>query len=395
MRRVRDPVHGFITLTPVEARLVETRAFQRLRRVHQLGLTHYVYPGAEHSRFQHALGVLHVAGQLCEALGRQGCGPENPELVRIAGLLHDLGHPPFSHAGEQGVRHELRTLRLVERGEVAEVLQSFGHDPVAVAGLIAGSGEAVGCGIVSGELDADRMDYLLRDSRMCGVRYGEFDIARVIESATVARVEGKPRLAVRSSGLHAVEGLLLARYSMFQQVYFHRTRRILDLFLEEVMPTLPDNDDEWLRWDDCRAFVTLQDDERPIAQAIVHRKLPACVVEMEVSNAESRGEADHLSALLTAAVPGRVWVDSTARMRAFRPEGDVPVVEPRRADTVGGATGDLPDDHVRSVFSASPVLRAMDPHVEQRRVYVERAHADLARALVQGFRQSGTQLRLF
>ncbi len=380
MRRIRDPIHGFIPLRPVEAALVETPAFQRLRRVQQLGLTHYVYPGAEHSRFVHALGVCHVAGQLCDSLARDGEPVLHADEVRIAALLHDLGHPPYSHAGERGVRHELRTLRLIREGEVADVLTRHGHDPHAIAALVEGTGDPVGSAIVSGELDADRMDYLLRDSRMCGVRYGEFDIARVVESATVVEVDGRRRLGVRGSGLHAAEGLILARYSMFQQVYFHRTRRILDLFLEEALPELPDDDAGWLRWDDGRVFCMLQDDPREVAQAIVHRRLPACVVEMEVLDSESAAEADHLSALLKAAVPGRVWVDSTARMRAFRPEGDIPVVQ---------------GDRVRSVFSASPVLRAMDPHVEHRRVYVDRPVAPLAAALVSGFRQSGTQLRLF
>lgn len=380
MRRIRDPIHGFIPLRPVEAALVETRAFQRLRRVHQLALTHYVYPGAEHTRFTHALGVCHVAGQLCDTLGREGFPVAAQEHVRIAALLHDLGHPPYSHAGERGVRHELRTLRLVRSSEVAAVLTRFDVDPDAICALIDGTGDPVGSAIVSGELDADRMDYLLRDSRMCGVRYGEFDIARVIESATVVEVDGRRRLGVRGSGLHAAEGLILARYSMFQQVYFHRTRRILDIFLDEALPELPQDDEAWLRWDDGRVFCALQDDPRPAAQAIVHRRLPACVVEMEVRDAESAAEADHLSALLTAAVPGRAWVDSTARMRAFRPEGDIPVVQ-------GG--------QVRSVFSASPVLRAMDPHVEHRRIYVDRDLVPLANALVHGFRQSGTQLRLF
>ncbi|MFN7145239.1 MAG: HD domain-containing protein, partial [Myxococcota bacterium] len=139
MHRVRDPIHGFLDLRPVEAALVDTRAFQRLRRVKQLGLTHLVYPGAEHSRFVHSLGACHVAGLLATSLQRAGW-TGNADVVRVSALLHDLGHPPFSHAGERGVPHEEMTLRLVREGEVAEVLTAYGMDPEEVAGVISGGG---------------------------------------------------------------------------------------------------------------------------------------------------------------------------------------------------------------------------------------------------------------
>ncbi len=378
MHRVRDPIHGFIDLSPVEAALVDTRAMQRLRRVKQLGLTHLVYPGAEHSRFVHSLGACHVAGLLGSALARAGWTGDI-HLVRVCALLHDLGHPPFSHAGERGVPHEAMTLALVREGEIAEVLRAHGVDPAAVVAILDGTGDRVSGALVSGQLDADRMDYLLRDARMCGVRYGEYDLPRLVESVAPAPDGG---LAVRGAGLHAVEGLLLARYSMFQQVYFHRTRRVLDLLLEEVLPDWPTDPDAFLAWDDGRALELLRDDPRPAARAIWDRRIPACVAELEVSaDPEQLAEADAIAARLGEILGAPPRVDSSARMVTFRPSGDIPILES--------------DGRTRSVFAASPVLRRMDPHVEVRRIYVDRPLADRARAEVVALRRQAVQLRLF
>lgn len=377
MHRVRDPIHGFIDLRPVEAALVDTRAFQRLRRVKQLGLTHLVYPGAEHSRFAHSLGACHVAGMLTESLQRAGWKGD-AGLVRVAALLHDLGHPPFSHAGERGVPHEEMTLRLVRGGEIAAVLRAHDVDPDAVAAAIDGGPDPVAHALVSGQLDADRMDYLLRDARMCGVRYGEYDLPRLVESLVLGP-DGT--IAVRGPGLHAVEGLLLARYSMFQQVYFHRTRRVLDLLLEEVLPDWPTDPEAFLDWDDARAGELLRLDPRPAARAVWERRVPACVAELEVSaDPEQHAEADALAAHLAAVLGVPPRVDSSARLVTFRPAGDIPILD-------GGRT--------RSVFSASPVLRRMDPTVEMRRIYVNRPLADAARSAVAAFRREAVQLRLF
>jgi hypothetical protein len=224
------------------------------------------------------------------------------------------------------------------------------------------------------------MDYLLRDARMCGVRYGEYDLARLVESVALAPGGG---LAVRRAGLHAVEGLLLARYSMFQQVYFHRTRRLLDILLESVLPDFPTEPEAFLAWDDARVLEGLRDDPRPAALAVRERvALPACVAELEVSAApEQRAAADELARLVGDALGESPLVDSSARMSAFAPAGDIPIVDP--------------DGLVASVFTASPVLRRMDPTVEVRRVYVPREAEAAARDAVAAFRRRGAQLRLF
>lgn len=385
MRNVRDPVHGVIRLRPVEAALLDTLPLQRLRRVRQLGLTHYVFPGAEHSRFTHSLGACHVAGQLGEALAAEGWRGDIGR-VRVAALLHDVGHPPFSHAGEQGEPHERTSERLIRSGEIAAVLEAHGLDPDDVVRCFDVRADPVAAGIVSGSLDADRMDYLLRDARMCGVSYGNYDLPQIVASVVPAPEGefGGGGIAVRAAGLHAAEGLLLARASMFLQVYFHRTRRLLDLLLEEVVPRWPQDDlDAWLSWDDGRVLELLREDPRPAAQALRDRRvLPACVAEFEVTaDPVQRAEAAALAGELERALGDAPRVDSSARLVAFKPAGDIAVV-----DDAGG---------VRSVFTASPVLRRMDPDIELRRIYVPRACAREAREVVERFRRQGAQMRLF
>ncbi len=379
MRRFRDPIHGTIELRAVEAALVDTRPLQRLRRIRQLGLTNLVFSGAEHSRFTHSLGACHVAGLLGEALARQGWDGD-VGLLRVAALLHDVGHPPFSHAGEQGVAHETMTAAIVRSDEIAAVLRAHDVDPEALLAQFDPRREPVAAALVAGQLDADRMDYLLRDAHMCGVSYGRYDLPRIIDTLGLS-AEG--RVGVRRAGLHAAEGLLLARYGMFMQVYFHRTRRILDLLLEEVLPRWPADVEGYLTWDDARVMEALRGDPRAAARAVRERaEVPACIGEFELTaDPDQRAAAEAITARLREALAEDLRVDSSARLTAFKPSGDVPIL-----DAHGAAT---------SVFAASPVLRRMDPDIELRRVYAPRARAAEARALVGELRVRGAQLHLF
>jgi HD superfamily phosphohydrolase len=379
VRRLRDPIHGTLRLSPIEAELLDTRPMQRLRRIRQLGLTNLVYPGAEHSRFTHSLGACHVAGQLGEALVGGGWRGD-VQLLRVAALLHDVGHPPFSHAGEQGVAHEHMSAAIIRHGDVAEVLLRHGFDPEQVLAQFDPRREPVTAALVSGQLDADRMDYLLRDAFHCGVSYGRYDLPRLVETIGLS-ADG--RVGVRQAGLYAVEGFLLARYAMFLQVYFHRTRRILDLLLEEVLPRWPTDVEGYLAWDDARVLEVLRDDARPAARCVRDRcDVPACIAEFETTaDPADREAADSVAARVREAIGHGVHVDSSARLVAFRPGGDIPIL-----DADGAAT---------SVFTASPVLRRMDPDIELRRVYAPRARAEEARAIVRACRGRGLQLRLF
>ena len=196
---IRDPIHGNITLSPAEFAILNTQAFQRLRHIRQLGLTDLVFPGATHTRFSHSLGVMHLAermlaqgfARVSESLIPRGERPRLIKLMRFVGLLHDLGHPPFSHALEDlfepGFSHEEMARRIVLETEIGEIIRHHGpKDGVAledVVNLLAGHPskdlEFLRT-VVSSELDIDKMDYLMRDSTYCGVRYGLFDLERLL-----------------------------------------------------------------------------------------------------------------------------------------------------------------------------------------------------------------------
>ena len=251
MLSLRDPVHGFIRADALETALVNSRPVQRLRFIHQLGFTFLVFPGAEHSRFGHVLGAMHLAGRVYDALcskseGLLPPGTRSPErrLVRAAALLHDLGHAPFSHSAEElfegGIDHEEMTRRLLHAPEIEEIFARHG-DGIGTADverLLEGGGtptERLLARIVSGELDVDKMDYLLRDSLFCGVRYGTYDLERLLD--TMLPIEdpetGVWGIGVEEGGVHALEALVMARYYMFTQVYFNVTGKALELHLNE------------------------------------------------------------------------------------------------------------------------------------------------------------------
>ncbi|MEM7050858.1 MAG: HD domain-containing protein [Acidobacteriota bacterium] len=183
MLSLRDPVHGFIRADSLEAALIDSAPLQRLRSIRQLGLTHLVFPGAEHSRFSHALGAMELAGRAYDSLAAKSGGrlPESRtcrerRLVRAAALLHDIGHAPFSHSAEElfeeGIDHEEMTRRLLRLDELQVPFERHGDGLTAadVDELLAGRGDPLLGQIISGELDVDKMDYLLRDSLFCGVR---------------------------------------------------------------------------------------------------------------------------------------------------------------------------------------------------------------------------------
>ncbi len=289
----RDPVHGFIEADELEAALIRTRPMQRLRQVRQLGLTHLVFPGAEHSRFGHALGAMHLAGRVYDTLARADGMPLDPgprargrRLVRAAALLHDLGHAPFSHWAEdlfeEGIDHEEMSRRLLAGDEIREVFERFGDgvegsDVIRLLGDRLDGPEQLLSPIVSGELDVDKMDYLLRDSLFCGVRYGNFDLDQVLSTVRplVDDTTGEHRLGIDAEGLHAVESLILARYYMFTQVYFHVTGKALELHLNEWLHeeaiTWSSDPDRFLANDDGEMMTLMRRSDSLHARAITDR----------------------------------------------------------------------------------------------------------------------------
>ena len=235
MAVLRDPLWNNIRVDGPFLRLVDAAPFQRLRYVRQLGLAHLVYPGATHSRFEHALGAYHLTGLTVRALEDDGQLGDVPALDRrlvvAAALLHDIGHYPFSHALEEiGVAHHEEVAGpLLCQGPIATVLRAeFAPDaPERVLALVRGTSDSPLQGLISGSIDLDKTDYLKRDALMCGVAYGEIDVERLRHALAVVPDPdtGRPVIGIREKGLSALESLLFAKYQMYRNVYWHHAVR--------------------------------------------------------------------------------------------------------------------------------------------------------------------------
>src|SRR2546423_14705003 len=245
-RIYRDPVHNIIRLRTdtdegrLMVRLIDSFEFQRLRRIKQLGLALFTYQGAEHSRFAHSLGALHLMTRVLDRPAEKyDISDESRAAARAAALLHDTGHGPFSHVMEKvlNFHHEewTRRVMLSEETEVGQVLRDYSAElPDAVASIIEGTFRpAFLAQLVSSQLDVDRMDYLLRDSLMTGAKYGNFDLEWIVNAIEVD--ERADRIYVSARGLYAVEEYLQARYYMFRQVYYHRTLRSAEAVLRSAL----------------------------------------------------------------------------------------------------------------------------------------------------------------
>ena len=231
---IRDPVWNTIRLDPVAAAIIDTPAFQRLRYIRQLGLAHLVYPGATHTRFDHALGVYHLAVRAIRTLEAGSQVPpevwEGVRLIPYAALLHDIGHYPFSHALEElepepiAANHEEMSARFFESKEMRAALAPLGEGAAEqISRIIQGRGENALRGLVSGSLDLDKMEYLRRDARFCGVPYGEVDVERLLQGLVLLQdpVSGNWEVGLRAKALSALESLLFSKYQMFRNVYWH------------------------------------------------------------------------------------------------------------------------------------------------------------------------------
>ena len=243
MPTFRDPLWNNIRVDGAFLRLVDTPVFQRLRYVRQLGLAHLVYPGATHTRFEHALGAYHLARETVRVLGESGeldgVAPDERTLVVAAALLHDLGHYPFSHALEEiGIaHHEAVAGPLLDQGDIGDILRAeFGRDaPARILDYICGKSLSPLQGLISGSIDLDKLDYLKRDAKMCGVPYGEIDDERLRHALTVVRDpgsgsgsspgSGRLTIGLRDKGLSALESLLFAKYQMYRNVYWQHAVR--------------------------------------------------------------------------------------------------------------------------------------------------------------------------
>ena len=224
-------------------RIVDTPAFQRLRYVRQLGHAFLVYPGATHSRFEHALGTYHLAGRAIAGLRERGdfdgLGESDALLIRLAALLHDIGHYPFSHALEEAAypSHETLGAALLRRGPLADALAESGlaDAAAAIGAVITGASAHPLAGLVSGSIDLDKIDYLKRDALMTGVSYGEIDVDRLLACLTVVELDGRRRIGVLEKGLTALESLLFAKYQMYRNVYWHHAARSANAMFKRLV----------------------------------------------------------------------------------------------------------------------------------------------------------------
>lgn len=233
-----DPIHDFIRVNPHELKIIDNPIFQRLRRIKQLSGAHLTYPAAQHTRFEHSLGVMHITSQAGLALKEKGIIKQSDiEILRLAGLLHDIGHGPFSHLFEEIIQqkkisHEDFGRRLILKSEIGDTLTKYGYNKKTIAEIAFGDSKFQYLNeIVSGALSADMMDYLLRDGYFTGAEHAKIDHKRLTQSLDVH----KKKLALERSALYSFESMMHSRYQMFKAVYFHKTVRAAEVMLLEAL----------------------------------------------------------------------------------------------------------------------------------------------------------------
>jgi HD superfamily phosphohydrolase len=238
---ITDPVHRYIRFSEVEKDLIDTAIFQRLRRIRQLAGAHLVYPGAQHSRFEHSLGTMHIAGYAGETLLAKGYLDDEDKVqkLRLAALLHDVGHGPFSHLFEEVLdlrrnkSHEDIGKQMISDSALSDILKKHGYNPSDVCRLSFGESKIKFLNeIIAGGLSSDLMDYLSRDGLFTGVEYGKIDYHRLVSSFEVVQ---NGHLAINRSALYSFESMLISRYEMFKAVYFHKTVRSAEVMLLNSM----------------------------------------------------------------------------------------------------------------------------------------------------------------
>jgi uncharacterized protein len=390
VKRIFDPIHHFIELSDPEVALLDTAPMQRLRRLRQLGLAYLAFPAAEHTRFGHALGALAMGERVFDALHRRDDGYFSSEaeylaqrrLLRVSLLLHDVGHGPFSHACEAvlGVYHEERTRNILAQPEITAAIEGIGVDVARVLELILGDPATpypVLRELVSGpNLDADRMDYLLRDAYFTGVVNGRYDSDQLVGSLRVLDGSGGPVLGVDSRGIVALESFLLARYMMFSTVYFHHTTRQYERILQEALraiwpnPRALDPVQAFLEWDDFRVLDAMRTATDRFGRAVRNRdSLYALVAEFNAEGDLRAFEASH--ARMLERYGDAVWADTQEQLMHRLPlllDGATPTVLVRtRSGTVGAR-------------DASDLIRRITGKAFWRKLFVERAGVDLAEA---------------
>ena len=405
VHEIRDAVHVFDHVDTRERALIDSWPLQRLRHIHQLALSDRIYPGATHSRFEHSLGVMELSGRVFDAITRSDRVTDAirrslPELtdpdqlsywrrvLRIAALCHDIGHPPFSHAAEKALyptewNHERMTRLLLEAEPLLGMLGT-GAPPLRsedVIKLAVGPGKAKDLTfspwesvlsevIVGDAFGVDRMDYLLRDSLHAGVVYGRFDHDRLIDTLRILPAVGgtEPQLGIEHGGIHSAEALLLARYFMYSQVYFHPVRMVLDLhlidYLRAILPggSFPIDVADHLGWTDDRVFAEMHiagrvatSPEHDLARRILDRRHFRILHQIGPDDLERSSDP---AGAIFAAVAAAFGADNLRRDRRYDEGGSIDFPVHQRDDSVvsstvlSGALRDLPPILAEYIFVA-------------------------------------------
>jgi HD superfamily phosphohydrolase len=414
----RDPVHGFIKVYDVEKDIINSPPFQRLRRICQLGLTSLVYHGAEHSRFGHSIGVMDLASRVFDSLTARYShlfkeilkwDDEKYEIakrkLRLAALLHDIGHAPFSHAaeglfpkvGDKIEKHDKYGEKIIDQTEIGHIIDKYsastGVSKKDVLELVSekslGHENILLRNIFVGDLDVDRMDYLLRDSLYTGVQYGKFDSDRLIEKLGLwqKKEDGSLVIGIEKRGLHAAEGMLLARYFMFTQVYFHETRRIYDIHLTTIMQELlkeqfrcseyPNDVNKYLELNDnvVFSFIEQKAKDRSLEEAeFVKNRTHYCLIDLTSEHAQG-GEIERFNKVVQSLSTkfGAQYVIKDTSLNApyiYRYQmgkDQLPVI--------------LEDEEPRDIAALSTLIEHL-PDIYQLRVYVHPDKYNDAHALV-------------
>ena len=293
---IKDPVHGYVYITENEKEIIDSYPMQRLRRLRQLAGSEYVYPGANHTRFEHCVGVMYLAGKVVENPNvSRAINEEEADMVRVAALLHDVGHGPFSHVFEQLLirdldkTHEDITSWIIEKSEISEKLAKMGYAPADVGKLAVGKlqkpGKAFLDQIISSAVDVDKQDFIVRDTFHTGAEYGFIDVFRLIHALDVL----DENLAVELGALSALEAFFIARIESFKSIYFHRVGRAAQIMLatamekanEELGLTKFRTPEEYMTMDDYTVWAALKKCEKSkqIIEDLERRKMLKCAYE--------------------------------------------------------------------------------------------------------------------
>ncbi|AHF80329.1 HD domain-containing protein [Thermococcus paralvinellae] len=359
---IHDPIHGSMKIKGVILDLVKTPEFQRLRSIRQLGLAYLVYPGANHSRFEHSLGAYNIASRLAQEVE---LSEDEKTLLEMGALLHDIGHGPFSHTFEQIYKHYVKEYDHMRLGQniilgkidiidgdidnrkfIPEIIESYGYSPKEVADLILGKYEKRYLGqMLHGDVDVDQIDYLMRDAHYTGVAHGIIDIERLLKVLKIH--DGQ--LVVDEKGIEAVEGMMVARALMYSRVYFHHTVKIAEGMLTRALEFALEEGHLWDFWKmtDCRVFVELEDLEGYPGE-IVRR-----IKYRDIYKAAVLASADELSA-----------EEKKELLSAYRNVKRRQEIERNLADAVGAKEGEvILEFSIADLMLSEPRLKATEINV--------------------------------